>query len=221
MKPSKPGFSGSTARRRLLQHMALGVAGGLSGIVRQALAAEPAGTAQGIRSVRGTVFINGDPARVGTPVPEGATLVTEANSEATYVIGRDAYLQRAGTHVLIGRGAASIFRLVTGALMAVFGTGTQRTLTTPVITAGIRGTGCYLEVEERRTYFCLCYGSVDLTPVGGPSRSYSTRHHDSPYWIDDSGNVTRAAMLNHEDTELALLEGLVGRQVPFTTPYTR
>lgn len=221
MKNSASESATSTVRRRLLLRMAAGVAGGVSGLAQQVLAAQPSGVAPGVRSVRGTVLVNGEPARVGTIVPQGATVVTEAGAQATYVVGRDAYLQRAGTHVLIGRGMASVFRVVTGALMAVFGPGTRRTIATSVITAGIRGTGCYIEAHEQKTYFCLCYGTVDLEPTAGGMRTYTTKHHDSPYWIDEAGTVTSAEMLNHEDTELALLESLVGRQVPFTQPYTR
>lgn len=194
MKDSAAGWSRSVVRRRFLLRMAAGVAGGVSGLLQQALAAESTTVAPGIRSVRGTVFVNGERARVGTVVPEGATVITESNSEITYVVGRDAYLQRAGTHVLVGRAMASVFRVVTGALLAVFATGTQRTIATSVITAGIRGTGCYVEVEEKRTYFCLCYGTVDLAPTSGRMRTYTTGHHDSPYWIDEAGTVTAAEM---------------------------
>ena len=209
----------SPARRRLLEQMAAGVVGGISGALQQALAADPAG-AQGVRSVRGAVLVNGAPAIVGTPVPEDATVITQAGAEATYVVGQDAFLQRAGTHVVIGRGAA-IFRVVTGALLGAFTPGSRRTISTGVMTAGIRGTGCYVEAEARRTYFCLCYGAVDLTPLNGATRSYTTQHHDSPFWIDQGGNVTQGEMRNHEDAELALLESLVGRQVPFRMPYKR
>ena len=213
----------SVARRRVLQQMAIGVVGGLSGVLQQALAADlAAGGGEGIRSVAGgTVYVDGVPAAVGTPVREGSVVVTPGGAVATYVVGRDAFLQRSGTHVEIGRGAAAVFRVVTGALMGTFTPGSRSTVATRVVTAGIRGTGCYVEAEIHRTYFCLCYGSVELTPINGVMRSYSTQHHDSPYWIDADGRVTQARMLNHEDAELSLLESLIGRKVPFTQPYTR
>ena len=206
-------------RRRLLQQMAAGVAGGILGVLQQAWAAQPETIRQGVRSVRGTVLVNGEPARVGTLVPPGATVVTQRASEVTYVVGEDAFLQRANARVQID-GAARVFRVVTGALLSVFGRGNPATIHMPVATAGIRGTGCYIQVEARRTYFCLCYGGMELTPAGGQTRAYSTTHHESPLWIAD-GKVEPAGMLNHEDTELALLENLVGRQVPFAIPYTR
>jgi len=170
--------------------------------------------------MRGTVLVNGEQARVGMIVPPGATVVVGGDSEAAYTIAEDAFLQRAGSQIQINA-AATVFRVITGALLSVFRPGTPKTVRMPVATAGIRGTGCYVEVGVARTYFCLCYGAVDLTPDGGRTRSYSTQHHDSPSWIDSVGGVESTGMLSHEDTELAALEGLVGRKVPFPVPYTR
>ena len=55
--------------------------------------------------------------------------------------------------------------MLTGGLLAVWKG--NRQIETSVATAGIRGTGCYIEVEKRRTYFCLCYGAVVLQPKNG------------------------------------------------------
>lgn len=208
----------SHLRRRLLRHLTVTAAAGLS-IERHAIAADATAPQQGIRRMRGSVLVDGTPARVGTVVAPGAVVTTERDSEAAYVIGADAFLQRADSHVEIG-GAATVFRIVTGALMSVFRPGAAKTVQTRAVTAGIRGTGCYVHVEEHRTYFCLCYGSVELTPVGGQVRTYSADHHDSPFWIAD-GAVTTGDMIGHDDVELQYLESLAGRQVPFTVPYRR
>lgn len=210
----------SPTRRRLLQHITAGSAGCLCGLLQQALAAESSGVQQGIRRLQGTVLVNGNPARVGMRIPTGATVSTESASEAVYVVGADAFLQRADSRVQIGVGPATVFRLITGALLTVFGRGGRRNVQMPLATAGIRGTGCYIQAEARRTHFCLCYGAVELAPVGGQSRRYTTRHHDRPYWIEN-GNLQEGELMNHEDSELALLERFVGRRVPFPIPYTR
>lgn len=90
----------SASRRRLLQQMAIGAVGGISGALQRALAADLAAGGAGIRSVRGgTVLVDGAPAVVGTPIHPGATVITQEGAEATYVVGRDAFLQRSGTHV--------------------------------------------------------------------------------------------------------------------------
>lgn len=206
-------------RRLLLKSMAAGLAGGLSGLWQVALAAEPSTIRRGIRELRGTAFVNGRPAQLGMAVRPGDTVTTEGDGEVVYVVGRDAYMQSANTRVQFAAGGVTSLRVLTGALTAVFGRGVK-TITTPVATAGIRGTGCYIEVEPRRTYFCLCYGSVALRPRGGDARRYTTRHHESPYWVE-KGRLTRAPMINHEDATLVMLENLVGRQPPFVTPSRR
>lgn len=208
-------------RRRFLQQTAAGMACGLCGLLQHAAAAELAAGRQGIHRVRGRALINGNPASEGMPVPPGSMVITESSSEAIYVVGQDAYLQKADTRVQIADGgAASVFRVITGALLSVFGRGTPKTIIIPLATIGIRGTGCYTQIEERRTYFCMCYGTVELTPNGGEPRSYTTQHHDSPFWIE-AGSLTTAGMVSHEDTDLVLLESIVGRQPPFPVPYTR
>jgi hypothetical protein len=102
---------------------------------------------------------------------------------------------------------------VTGGLLAVFGKG-SRQLTTPTAAIGIRGTGCYIETEERRTYFCLCFGAADLQPVNGQPSSYETKHHEKPLWIED-GTTKPAGVVNHTDAEVIMLEALAGRRSPF------
>ena len=69
-------------RRHFLQHTA--AAGlGLSGLLQQALAAEPAVYRQGIRQIRGTVLVNGKPARAGMRLQPEDTVATMADSEVT------------------------------------------------------------------------------------------------------------------------------------------
>ncbi len=86
-------------------------------------------------------------------------------------------------------------------------------------TIGIRGTGCYLEIHEGRTYFCLCYGEAAIDGGGMPqTRIIKTTHHESPVWLDDRGGVMKvenADFVNHNDDELIMLERLAGREPPF------
>ncbi len=203
-------------RRLLLQGMAAGTAGGLSGLIQQVLAAEAAQAGSGIRRLQGSVRVNGVVARVGTPVRPGDEIETGPEAEVTYVIGDDAFLQRGGTRTIFGAEAAATFmRVLTGGILSVFGRReTRRTLVLPTATIGIRGTGCYIETEPRRSYFCLCYGEVDVEPQNGQPLSYETRHHENPLWIGD-GATTRAPVINHTDAELTMLEALVDREPPF------
>jgi hypothetical protein len=204
------------ARRRALMTL-LGAGGGLAGALRFAIA-QPA-QAEGMRQVRGEVTVNGKPVRVGDAVRPGDTVATGARSLAAFVVGRDAFLVRDATRVEIAGGAAAdLLRLVTGKLLGVFGAGRARRLVTGSATIGIRGTGAYLEAEDVRTYFCLCYGSADVaTADGGTKDTYTTTHHESPRYLYGDGRknaMTAARVVNHTDAELIMLEALVGRTPP-------
>ncbi|HLQ01810.1 MAG TPA: S4 domain-containing protein [Burkholderiales bacterium] len=203
-------------RRRIL--LALGTGISLPAALRQALAQSPA--TQGVRAAQGEVQVNGKPAEPGTLVRPGDVIATGKGAYATFVVGHDAFLVRESTRAeLIGSGLlASALRLVTGKLLGVFGSGGERRLVTATATIGIRGTGAYIEAEPVRTYFCLCYGTADVAATMGDAReSYSTRHHESPRYIYGDKRpraITPASVTNHTDSELILLESLVGRSPP-------
>jgi len=174
----------------------------------------------GLQHLKGDVRINEQPAHQGQRVTPGDTISTGPEAEAIYVIGSDAFLQRENTTVSLGAGALqNVLRLVSGKLLSVFAKGNRR-IETPTATIGIRGTGCYLEAEERRVYFCLCYGTADVSPLAEPGRveTIATRHHDHPVYLHaDQGMpmMAPASVINHSDAELILLENLVGRWPPF------
>jgi hypothetical protein len=205
-----------SARRRALLVLAAGI--GLPAALRLALA--QSSTRQGVRTAQGEIKINGKLAEPGTLVRPGDAIVLGNGALATFVVGQDAFLMRENSHAeLIGSGVlVSALQLVTGKLLGVFGSGGERRLVTSTATIGIRGTGAYIEAEPRRTYFCLCYGTADITAMmGGARESYSTRHHDSPRYIYGDGRkrtIVPASVANHTDSELILLESLVGRSPP-------
>jgi hypothetical protein len=199
-------------RRLFLKGLAVGVAGGLSGVIQQVLAADA--PASGIQRLKGEVTINGASAKEGAVIKRGDVVATAADSEVVYVIGRDAFVQRADTRVsFAGDATASFMRVVTGGLLSVFGRGSKK-ITLPTATIGIRGTGCYIETEPARSYFCLCFGDVLLRPMKGKPLRYKTRHHENPLWIE-KGATTKAGVINHTDAEIIMLETLVGRGSPF------
>ena len=204
-----------TRRRALL---ALGAAMSMPAALRLALAQSSA--AQGVRHTRGEVNINGKPAGPGSVVRPGDAIETGRRGYATFVVGEDAFLVRANSRAeLIGSaGLVSAMQLVTGKLLSVFGRGRDRRLVTATASIGIRGTGAYLEAEKARTYFCLCYGTAEVAAtMGGQRESVTTTHHESPRYIYGDGRsraIVPAYMSNHSDSELILLESLVGRSPP-------
>lgn len=219
-------------RRRLLKTLAaaglLGPAG-ISGLIRSALAKGEVPGGVGLRTMRGQVTVNSKPAREGQLIGPGDTVITGRDSEAIYVIGRDAFLQRENSTVRFGADAAqNLVRVLTGKILSVFGQG-ARSVQVSTATIGIRGTGCYIEDEgsgaKARTYFCLCYGGADLLPTAAPQEreSYETTYHNRPLYIYNDMSMAKlvlpAAVINHTDDELKLLEGLVGRSPPFIGGY--
>ena len=218
-------------RRQILQQLAaagLLAQGGVMGLMQRALAAGANPVPPGLHKIKGQVLLNGQPAREGTLVKPGDTVITGSDGEATYVIGDNAFLQRSGSTVNFGKTAADFMRVVTGRILSVFGKG-ERNLQFATATIGIRGTACYIEAEHPQAgmkivpaYFCLCYGEAEVVPTAAPQERevIRTMHHDHPLYISDDmkmpSMMVTAPVVNHTDAELTLLENLVGRWPPFS-----
>jgi hypothetical protein len=191
--------------------------------LRDALAA--GSVEKGIYRVRGEVRVNGNPGVEGMEIKAGDVITTGASGECVFVSGKDAFLLRANTRFEAQGGAAgelvlSGLRLVTGAALSVFSPGASRTLRTATATIGIRGTAVYLEAEPARTYVCVCYGVADLAASADASarETVRTQHHEQPRYIMGTGApqmLMGAPVINHTDTEIILLESLVGRRPAF------
>ena len=197
------------------------------GQLRQALAM--GGVPPGVHQASGDVRINGKPAQKGMDLKPGDVVTTGRGAELVVVVGKDAFLMRANSRVEYSGDAAKLvvsgLRIVTGALLSVFEPGRPKRVQTVTATIGIRGTGIYVEVQKQRTYACTCYGEAELVPVDEPKEAevVRTRHHDQPRYIYAKGMprmIEQAPVVNHTDAELALLEGTVGRAVPFFFIYT-
>ena len=209
-------------RRRIQQLLATSTlgAGGMLGVIQRVLAQGNRPVAPGIQSIKGEVRIDGKPATLGQLIPPGSTVVTRPGAEVIYVIGQDAFLQRENSTVSFGADLAkAFFRVLSGKLLSVFGKG-QKNLQVPTATIGIRGTGCYIEAEEKSVYFCLCYGEAEVRPNADPGHveRIATRYHDHPIMIHHEDNMpmlANAKVINHTDTELIMLENLTGRWPPF------
>lgn len=110
----------------------------------------------------------------------------------------------------------SQLRLLTGAVVGVFGRGSDRVISTPTRTAGIRGTGVYTEVmPDLRTCFCNCCGTVELETRGEQRVSTSSDHHSYRGEVQANTNgrvVTPAGAINHTDEDLEFLAGLIDQR---------
>lgn len=222
-------------RRTLLQALSLGVfASGLP--VGDALAQSIFGSrpsklppAQSIYRLQGAATVNDKEANLQTRIYPGDTVKTAKDSEIIFVVNTNAMVVRGGSTVVIEKEEKSTsliisgLRLLTGALLSV-SRSTPMRVSTRNATIGIRGTGFYVEAEPEQTYFCTCYGVIEVASTVDPSstETIAATHHDRPvYVVNDGGsgkNIRAAPFLNHTDQELGLIETLVGRTPPFVFP---
>ncbi len=216
-------------RRRefLLRALAAGwlVGGGSGPALAGALGEVPARLPadRSIFRLSGEVWVNGQPADTTTRIGVEDQVRTGRNSHLVAVVGADAFILRGNSELQLGaaRNAKRFFRLVSGALLTVFGPRDDGVdLNAPTVTVGIRGTGVYAEVEPDRTYLCTCYGTtlLNATADANVSETVQAQHHDGRYIYARPVNgklIETAPFINHSDLELMMLEALVGREVPF------
>ncbi len=174
-----------------------------------------------IVELQGDATVNGRALRPNQSVQTGDEIATGPRSTLIFVVGNSAFHVRQNSNMVVERGptinAVSLLRLLTGAVISVWGKGSNRQIVTPTLTAGIRGTGVYTEVypeKAGRTYFCNCYGVVDL--ASGSDREVSESSYHQAVWsepvLDGRAALTPARALNHSDEELEYLARLIGER---------
>jgi len=170
-----------------------------------------------VRTVRGSAFVNGRLADAATRIRASDRIVVSHGGLLEFSIGEDAYRVGGGSALELddaGGGVVGALRLLTGALLGVFGRREQDTrIITQAATIGIRGTGVFVDARPGRIYTCTCYGSTTLAAAGEVQRFTATHHDAHQVDFDASGAMTmRAAeVLGHDDDQLRRLEGYVGR----------
>lgn len=174
------------------------------------------------RQFTGDILVDGRKATAQTRIRPNSRIETRSGGSASFVVGNNAFLLKPDSSVHLARahvrsGAISGFRLLSGAILGVFGPGPKKLVTTTA-TIGIRGTGVYFESRPESSYICLCYGAIDLNANIAPQalQPVSATHHEARN-IAAAGDIQPAGMLNHTDEELIMLEDLVGRKPPFLT----
>jgi hypothetical protein len=169
----------------------------------------------------GDININGERLQPQRTIQTGDQIVTGPGSNLVFAIGNSSFLVRQNSRFAVERGATlntvSLLRILTGAIASVWGRGSERRIVTPTITAGIRGTGVYTEVipeQGYRSYFCNCYGTVDL--AAGSQRTVSVSSYHQSFWAEaepkDGRRITPASAINHTDEELEMLARLVNQR---------
>lgn len=223
-------------RRLLLQALATGLLGAAplprasAGLFGDRPSTLPPG--RSIQTLEGRVLVNGAPATIDTRI--GATDIVETGSDGRiiFVVGKDAFLLRNNSklvltpemvHESVADSVIGNLKLLAGSLLSVFAK-RRHSIETPTVVVGVRGTGVYMEVNPEETYFCTCYGLVDMAAAGDKTsrETIESTHHNKPRYIlarASSGNYIRPAPFkDHTDQELMLIEELCGRTPPFVFP---
>ena len=173
-----------------------------------------------IVELSGDAMVNGERLTRERTIQTGDSIVTGPGSNLIFVIGNSSFQVRQNTRFTVERGASlfavSVLRLLTGGIAAVWGKGPNRQIVTPTMTAGIRGTGTYTEVFEPqnfRTYFCNCYGTIDM--AAGNDKVVSKSSYHQSFWGEvtpkNGHMLTAANAINHTDEELEQLAKLVNQ----------
>lgn len=181
-----------------------------------------------IYELRGSVKVNGKQANENTLIDSTSTVETATDSHVIFVVGIDAFILRSNSKVELQGNNTVInsLRLIGGKMLSVFGKRSKKQklgIDTITATIGIRGTGVYVEADSEQTYVCTCYGVADIVSKKDKTSKERvvTKHHDSPRFIrasePEGKQIVIAPVINHTDDELALIETLVGRSVPFSS----
>lgn len=169
----------------------------------------------------GDATVNGMRLNREQSIQTGDQIVTGPGSTLIFVLGTSAFHVRQNSMMRVERGASlsavSFLRLLTGAVVSVWGRGPYRQIVTPTITAGIRGTGVYTEVfanQGGRGYVCNCYGTVEMS--AGNDRALSKAEYHQAFWgeVEPKGGrmLTPAKAINHTDEELEYLARLANQR---------
>ncbi len=174
-----------------------------------------------IVELQGDALVNGARLSPQQVIQSGDSLETGPGSNLIFVIGNSSFQVRQNSRLTVERGASlnavSVLRMITGAVASVWGRGSSRQIITPTLTAGIRGTGVYTEVfpsQSFRSYFCNCYGTVDMG--AGPDKAISRADYHQAFWGEvepkEGRFLTPAKAINHTDEELEFLARLVDQR---------
>ncbi len=183
-----------------------------------------------VHDLTGVVRVNGERINSRAVIKAGDLVTTGSDGKVVFVIGADAFFLRERSELRIekspmGDFTVSALRMLSGAVGAVFGkrSGTQVTITTQTVTAGIRGTGCYMESRGEGTYFCTCYGAIELTGMKDQTQKQLIRAsaHKPMFVLNEPRDgqwIVDAKVDNtHTDGEMDMLEKCVGRRAPWFT----
>lgn len=162
----------------------------------------------------GEVLVNGKQVNKQTVIKIGDFIETKKSGKIKFNIGKDAFAAKQNSKFNFKiKNDKKILNVVAGSVLSVFKKGEgKHEVQTNNMTAGIRGTGVFIQHDEKenKSYFCTCYGETHLKTDKKEMR-FLADHHNM-VWIKADGTVkNESKMVDHDDDDLRDLEAFVGR----------
>ena len=177
-----------------------------------------------IEYLEGDVFINDSPADIGDIVNNTDLIRTGDNSFCEIVFSSLNVFQLEENTLTQIDWAKSDINLQKGTLSAVFtkldkflNDDKDFTISTPSVTAGVRGTVFFVKVEdEQNTYLCICNGELNVQTTNSVN-NIASAHHEA-YRFTREGDSTRtneAPMIYHDDEKMNAVAKRINYEVPW------
>lgn len=188
---------------------------------------EPTGFNEGeIVYLEGNVTVDGNAADFGTVVQPGSVIETDGSSLCDVVFGDKNIIriyENTITELDMYTGKAELKKGALGAVLFrltsfVSPDGSKFQVSSPDVVAGVRGTVLYLKIEEDgQTYFCTCYGKIQLeAPTGKARRTVEAYHHKAYRYItgeDGKVRLERALKEHHDDISMESIADQIGEEI--------
>ncbi len=188
---------------------------------------EPTGFTEGeIVYLEGDVFVDGSAAQFGTVIRPGAVIETGGSSLCDVVFGEKNVIriyENTITELDMYTGRAELKKGSLGAVLYrltsfISPDGAKFQVSSPDVVAGVRGTALYLKIEDDgQTYFCTCYGKIQLeAPTGKARRTVEAYHHRAYRYItgeDGKVRLERALKEHHDDISMEAIAKRIGEQI--------
>ncbi len=172
-----------------------------------------------ISFVSGTVLLNGKNARPDDFVKFGDVIETKARSSCAIVIDSQNIIGMREDSVLVYKikkeeATVDLKNGFLGIIIKNRKNIPDFKVTTPTVTASVRGTVLFLGTESpNSTYTCICNGIIHYHPEGrSKSERHAAAHHKGISYTEKGGIVfdVPAGMKHHTDEDLEMLAKMIG-----------
>ena len=175
--------------------------------------------------LEGEVWLNNTIAEIGTPVKPGDAIKTGIDGLAEVTFGKRNILHFGeNTQAVINQNWGGV-NLDTGSLGAVlnglaqlgFSKDNRFQVKIPTAALGIRGTSFFIQQPDKNeTYFCTCYGQLQIDPEDGSDALETEAYHHAAIWLvrtPDGFSALPSGLHYHDDASMAKMARQAGTSI--------